>query len=72
MYINKYVGLSLLNTSYKLALACIAERLKKVLPCLIDEDQTVYISGGYIDENIRLLYDVISYLKKKNTQVCSS
>ena len=55
-----------LNTTYKLASACIADRLKKVLPCLIDEDQTGFISGRYIGENIRLLYDVISYLEKNN------
>lgn len=41
-------------------------KIKKVLPCLIDEDQTGFISGRYIGENIRLLYDVISYLQKNN------
>ena len=55
----------MLNTSYKLASACIAERLKCVLPYIINEDQTGFISGRFTGENIRLLYDVIEYAEKK-------
>ena len=43
---------------------CIAERLKCVLPGIINEDQTGFISGRFIGENIRLLYDVIDYAVK--------
>ena len=38
--------ISLLNTTYKLASLCIAERLKSVLPKIINEDKTGFISGG--------------------------
>ena len=55
---------SLLNTTYKLASLCIAERLKSVLPKLINEDKTGFISGRYIAENVRLLYDIINYTEK--------
>lgn len=65
-YLKNWRPISLLNTTYKLASACIAERLKKILPCLINEDQTGFISGRYIGENIRLLYDVINYVEKNN------
>ena len=37
-----------------------------MLPILINEDQTGFISGRYIGDNIRLLYDMIEYLNKKN------
>ena len=64
LYLKNWRPISLLNTSYKLASACIAERLKCVLPYIINEDQTGFISGRFIGENIRLLYDVIEYAEK--------
>ena len=69
-YLKNWRPISLLNTIYKLASACIAERLK-ILPCLIDEDQTGLISGRYIGENNHYLHNVIKW-KKIITQVCSS
>ena len=44
LYLKNWRPISLLNTSYKLASACIAERLKCVLPYIINEDQTGFIS----------------------------
>lgn len=58
--------ISLLNTTYKLASACIAERLKNVLPTIINEDQTGFISGRYMGENLRLIYDLIEYTKENH------
>ncbi|MCG7879937.1 MAG: reverse transcriptase family protein [Candidatus Thiodiazotropha endolucinida] len=65
-FLKNWRPISLLNTSYKLASSCIAERLKSVLPKLINEDQTGFISGRYIGDNIRLLYDIINYTEKQN------
>lgn len=64
-FLKNWRPISLLNTSYKLTSACIAERLKTVLSKLINEDQTGFISGRFIGENIRLLYDVINYTEKQ-------
>lgn len=61
LFLKNWRPISLLNTSYKLASACIAERLKQVLPKLINEDQTGFISGRFIGENIKLLYDIMNY-----------
>ena len=46
--------------------SCIANRLKKVLPKLISEDQTGFMSDRYMGDNIRLIYDMIQYLNFKN------
>lgn len=64
LLLKNWRPISLLNTSYKLASSCIAERLKTVLPDIINEDQTGFISGRYIGENLRILYDVIDYTEK--------
>ena len=53
--------ISLLNLDYKLATKTIANRVKKVLPLLINEDQTGYVQGRFIGENIRLILDLIDY-----------
>ena len=58
--------ISLLNTSYKLASACIAERLKTCLSYIIHEQQKGFLSGRYFGENIRLMYDLINFTETKN------
>ena len=65
-YIKNWRPISLLNTVYKIGSACIANRIKKVLPILISEDQTGFIPNRYMGDNIRLIYDIINYLNFKN------
>ena len=43
-----------------------ARRSERVLPFIINPDQTGYIKGRYIGENIRLISDLIDYTKQKN------
>ena len=65
-YIKNWRPLTLLNCDYKLAAKAIANRLKNFLPNLINNDQTGFIKGRFIGENIRLLESIISYVKEKN------
>jgi hypothetical protein len=44
--------------------ASIAKQLKKVIPFLINEDQTGFISGRFIGEKTRSLYDLFHYTEK--------
>ena len=62
--------MSLLNVVYKIGSAVTANRIKTMLPELINEDQTGFKSGKYIGDNLRLIYDMIAYLKKIICQVC--
>ena len=64
--IKNWRPVSLLNVVYKLGSACIAKHLKSVLPSLISEDQTGFMTNRYIGNNIRLIYDLISYLYREN------
>ena len=56
--------ISLLNVVYKIGSACIANRLKTVFPSVIDEDQTWFIANRFNEDNIRLIYDLISHLNR--------
>ena len=52
-YLKNWRPISLLNTIYKLGSGCIANRIKLVLPELINGDQTWFIPGRNISENTR-------------------
>ena len=56
--------ISLLNVDYKILTKTIARRLEKVLPKIINPDQTGHVKGRYIGENVRLILDIMSYTDK--------
>ena len=58
--------ISLLNVIYKIMSSAIANRLKNVLNNIIYQDQKGFISGRYIGENIRLIYDILFETKQHN------
>ena len=64
--LKKWRPISLLNVIYKLASTVIANRFKKVLNNVINENQKGFIAGRFLGENIRLIYDVLSESKKQN------
>ena len=57
--------ITLLNCDYKIAAKSIANRVKKVLPKIINNDQTGFLKNRAIGENIRLIDSIIKY---KNTK----
>ena len=52
-----------LITYYKLLTRAIANRIYKILPNLISEDQTGYIKGRYTGFNIRKIEECIQFLE---------
>ena len=65
-FIKNWRPITLLNVVYKIGSSCIANRLKLVLSSLINEDQTGFIPNRFLGDNLRLLYDVISYVNEEN------
>ena len=53
--------ISLLNIDYKILSKVLARRTEKVLPKLVQSDQTGFVNGRYIGQNIRLLNDIMEY-----------
>ena len=58
--------ITLFNCNYKIASQAIASRLKFVLSDLIDHDQTGFLKGRAIAENICLINNVNSYTHLKD------
>ena len=58
--------ITLLTTDYKILTKALANRLQRVLPSIIHTDQTASVRGRTINDNSRLLHDVISYANEIN------
>ena len=54
------MSITLLDCDYKIATKAIASRTRKVLPKIIN-DQTGFLKGRFIGENIRLIDSIINY-----------
>ena len=57
---------TLLNTDYKILTKVLANRLQQVLPLIIHTDQNASIKGRTINDNTRLLHDVVAYANEKD------
>ena len=66
-FIKNWRPLTLLNCNYKIAAKAIANRIKTVIPKLINNDQTGFLKGRFIGENIRLIDSIIKYASENNT-----
>ena len=60
--------ISLLNIDYKILSKVLAKRMEQHLPKLIHSDQTGFVNGRYIGQNIRLLSDIMEFSESKNFQ----
>ena len=66
MFLKNWRPISLLNVDYKIITKALANRMKKVLVNIIHHDQTGFLKGRYIGENVRLLLDIINYTDIQN------
>ena len=65
-FLKNWRSLTLLNCDYKIAAQAIANRIKTVIPRLINNNQTGFLKGRFIRENIRLIDCIIKYASEKN------
>ena len=64
--IKNWRPLSMLSVIYKIVSSSLANRLKRHLNYLIDSSQNGFISGRYIGESTRLVYDIMDFTEKAN------
>ena len=55
----------LVNVDCKIATKAIARRIKPLLPNLVHTNQTGFIKGRYIGENITLIIDITNIRSRK-------
>ena len=61
--LSNWRPITLLNLDYKIASKVIAKRIERFLPRLIHPDQTGFVKGRYIGQNIRLINDIMEQTK---------
>ena len=64
LLLKNWRPIRLLNQDYKLIAKLIAERIKLCLDAIIDIDQTGFIKGRYIGQNITNIIDIIHYCEQ--------
>ena len=64
--LSNWRPITLLNVDYKIASKAIATRIEKVLPLLINSNQTGFVKGRYIGENIRVINDILEQTKAQD------
>ena len=65
-FVKNWRPITLLNSDYKSAAKAIANRLQNVLPKIINSDQTGFLKGRFIGENIRLIDGLINHTAAHN------
>lgn len=58
--------ISLLSVTYKIIAKVLASRIAKVADTLIHSDQTGFIRGRYIGENVRMILDLLKYTEDES------
>ena len=66
LFLSNWRPITLLNTTYKIASSCMANRIKNVLDFLIHNNQKGFLKDRFIGENTRMIYDVISATYEKH------
>lgn len=60
--------INLCDVLYKLITKMIVFRLKDVLELCIDKDQSVFVLGGLIFNNVLIAYEILLFLTKMNRE----
>jgi len=58
---------TLLNTDYKILTKTLSNRLQQVISKIVHTDQVGYIHGRYIGENIRTIFNLMTYTSLNNS-----
>lgn len=61
LFVKNYRPITLLTTDYKILAKCLAIRMKRFIHDLIHPDQSGFLKGRNIGNNVRLIFDIIEH-----------
>ncbi|KAL8149291.1 hypothetical protein AgCh_006337 [Apium graveolens] len=58
--------IALCNVLYKILAKVLANRLKSIPPGVITENQSTFVLGRYISDNVLVTFEILHFMKRKN------
>lgn len=60
--------IALCNVLYKIVAKVLANRLKKILPGIISQEHSAFVSGHNISDNVLVAFELIHFMKRKTSE----